>query len=249
MFSITDKEQIDSLLKAADSFANPKITLSGTLRKNFDSLILSDLWPLEVPSSLIVNTPDQARLRARSIVHSYGLQNFKGKKFLDFGCGTGECVTEAAKMGVEAFGFDIRKQWPDDTTNITTDIKDINTHSPYDIVALYDVLDHAANRVKAQEIMNRVARVCGPETIVRVRCHPWTSRHGAHLYESINRAYAHILLSEETLAKYLKEPSPVEPLFQTPQMVEIFRIHLDGDKEWQEAVLPIAFVDFILRLK
>jgi hypothetical protein len=46
-----------------------------------------------------------------------------------------------------------------------------------------------------------------------------------------------------------KTLTPLEPLFRTPQMVEIFRMHLDGDKEWQEAVLPIAFVDFVLKLK
>jgi 2-polyprenyl-3-methyl-5-hydroxy-6-metoxy-1,4-benzoquinol methylase len=279
MFSITDKEQISSLLAASEAFANPRFTLSGTLRKNFDSLILSDLWPLEVPESLIVTTPDQARLRARSIVHFYGLHTMKDKKFLDFGCGAGECVAEAARAGVKAFGFDPRKQWSDDAEGtFSTDIKEINAHGPFDVIALYDVIDHTSSREKALEALRRAAVVSSRETVVRVRCHPYTSRHGGHLYESINKAYAHILLSEETLAKHLKEPvrkvkkpmgeyralfdeagfklestnktlTPLEPLFRTPQMVEIFRMHLDGDKEWQEAVLPIAFVDFVLKLK
>jgi len=55
-------------------------------------------------------------------------------------------------------------------------------------------------------MLQNVRAVCSPKTKVYVRCHPWTSRHGGHLYLTINRAYAHILLSDETLAKIECEP-------------------------------------------
>jgi SAM-dependent methyltransferase len=279
MFSITNKEQISSLLEASKSFAHPQFILSGTLRENFDSLVLSDLWPLEVPPSLIVNTPEQIRLRAASIVQSYNLHDFKDKKFLDFGCGTGECVIEATKLGVKAFGFDLEDYWQKGTAGIfTTDIEEVRANGPYDLITLYDVIDHTNEHEGSMEVLTNVAKVSNPNTMIRIRCHPYTSRHGGHLYETINRAFAHILLSEETLAKHLKGPmrkikrpmaeyrtlfdeagfrvvsfdkqsAPLEPLFKTPQMVEIFRMRLDGNRDWQESVLPITFIDFILRLK
>jgi hypothetical protein len=32
-----------------------------------------------------------------------------------------------------------------------------------------------------------------------LRCHPWCSRHGGHLYNSLNKAFVHVVLSKDEL--------------------------------------------------
>ena len=35
---------------------------------------------------------------------------------------------------------------------------------------------------------------------IYVRCHPWSSRHGAHLHEEINKAFVHLVFTEDELS-------------------------------------------------
>ena len=182
--------------------------ISGKLKKNFDSLILSDFWPEEVSKNMIVNNDEQAILRARSIIRTFGIQYIKDNRFLDYGCGKGHCVVEASKLGFEAVGYDVEKTWevdPEDCV-LTTDKAVITAKAPYAAVSVYDVLDHIVDHEKAVEAMKFVCSVSNADTIIRVRCHPWTSRHGGHLYNSINKAFAHILLSDEEYKKHSTEP-------------------------------------------
>ena len=66
MINSSNPLEAKTLLDHSDCFADkPKFSVSGTLKKNFDSLILSDFWPEEVPASMVVNTDKQAILRAR----------------------------------------------------------------------------------------------------------------------------------------------------------------------------------------
>lgn len=276
MFSVNNKDQLDKLIEAAQSFQNPIFSVSGQLKSNIDNLILSPLWPQETPKELIVTDERQATLRARSIVHSYKLQ--QNKKFLDYGCGEGHVVIEASKLGFEAYGYDIKQSWDNPSHGIlTTEKSIISANAPYSVIAAYDVLDHIMEQEQAIKAMRQIRAVSDNHTIIKVRCHPWTSRHGAHLYNSINKAFAHILLSEEELQKHITEPvrritrplaeyqlifekaglhvvsmerrlAPLEPLFKTQQMVDIFYHKLGGNREWQESVLPIIFVDYTLTI-
>tara|TARA_R110000868_G_scaffold20153_12_gene85654 strand:+ start:112 stop:975 length:864 start_codon:yes stop_codon:yes gene_type:complete len=287
MFETSDLEKLQSIVGC---FEKPKFSISGQFKDNIDSLILSDLWPNEVAPSLVVRNEQQIAVRAKSIAHSYGLHKMHGKKFLDFGCGNGAVVIEACKMGLFAFGYDHIKQWPDDVVlsqdlahgvgnfNFSIDKDYILSNGPYDIISLYDVIDHIMTHDEAVEAMSFVRKCATPDAVINVRCHPWTSRHGGHLYETINRAYAHILLSEEEYQKHtsvkvrkittpmneyrsvfektgftidsiIKSTISIEPIFQTPQFVEKFRQKLDGDSDWQKVVLPITFADFVLKIR
>lgn len=86
--------------------------------------------------------------------------------------------------------------------NFSIDKDYILSNGPYDIISLYDVIDHIMTHDEAVEAMSFVRGCATSDTVINVRCHPWTSRHGGHLYETINRAYAHILLSEEEYQKH-----------------------------------------------
>lgn len=286
MFETSDIEKLQSIIGC---FENPRFSISGKLKDNIDSLILSDLWPNEVAPSLVVRSEQQVAVRAKSIAHSYGLHNMRGKKFLDFGCGNGAVVLEACKMGLAAFGYDPIKQWPDDIVlsqdltyeagnfTFSTDLDQILSNGPYDIIGLYDVIDHIMTHEEAVEALSFVRKCATPNTIIKVRCHPWTSRHGGHLYETINKAYAHILLSDEEYQKHAKvkvrritrpiaeytkifESSgfkiancdklsiPTEKLFSSEYLIKAFDSRLVGNANWQSFVLPMTFIDYVLNV-
>jgi len=276
MFETSD---LDKLQSVAGCFEKPKFSISGQFKDNIDNLILSDLWPNEVAPSLIVRNERQITIRAKSIAHSYGLHKMHGKKFLDFGCGNGAVVIEACKMGLFAFGYDHVQQWSD-LDNFSIDKDYILSNGPYDIISLYDVIDHIMTHDEAVEAMSFVRGCATSDTVINVRCHPWISRHGGHLYETINRAYAHILLSEEEyqkhatvkvrkitrpLAQYAKifenaglivcneethmSRIPMEEMFLSEHLVKMFSAKLSGgDADWQSHVLPLAFIDYKLKI-
>ncbi len=52
-------------------------------------------------------------------------------------------------------------------------------------------MDHSAWPV---ECLRKAASVLAPNGIILTRNHPWCSRHGGHIYDSTNKAYAHLLL-------------------------------------------------------
>lgn len=286
MFETSDIEKLQSIIGC---FEKPKFSISGQLKDNIDNLILSDMWPNEVAPSLVVRNDQQIAVRAKSIAHSYGLHNMRGKKFLDFGCGNGAVVLEACKIGLAAFGYDPIKQWPDDVVlsqdltyesgnfALSTDLDQILSNGPYDIIGLYDVVDHIMTHEEAVEALSFVRKCATPNTIIKVRCHPWTSRHGGHLYETINKAYAHILLSDEEYQKHAKvkvrkitrpiaeyakifdkaglrevhcdkSRIPMEKLFSSEPLVRILSSKLSGDAGWQSQVLPMTFIDYTLKI-
>jgi len=289
MFKTND---IEKLLSITDCFEKPTFSISGELNDNIDKLILSDLWPNEVPPAMIVKNDRQVAVRAKSIAHSHSLPTMCGKKFLDFGCGNGSVVIEAFKMGLLAYGYDMTKQWPDDiaiqdditiqdnagTFNVSTDIDYIITNGPYDIISVYDVVDHIMTHEEAVNAMSSIRKCSTPNTIIKVRCHPWTSRHGGHLYETINKAYAHILLSEEEYEKHTtvkvrkitrplaeygkifekaglgvmrcdKSQIPMDNIFLSEPLIKAFNKRLSGDASWQSQVLPMTFIDYTLSTK
>lgn len=286
MFETTDYEKLSLI---SDCFERPRFSISGDLKDNIDKLILSDMWPNEVPPSMVVRNDRQIAVRAKSIAHSHGLHTMRGKKFLDFGCGNGSVVLEACKLGLSAYGYDVTKQWSDDIAmsqdlshdagafSFSTDRDYIVANGPYDIIGVYDVIDHIMTHDEAVDAMSFVKRCAAPGTIIKVRCHPWTSRHGGHLYESINKAYAHILLSDEEYEKHAtvkvrkitrplaeygkifekagfsvvsfdKSQMPMDNIFLSEPLIKAFNKRLFVDAGWQSQVLPMTFIDYNLRI-
>ena len=44
-----------------------------------------------------------------------------------------------------------------------------------------------------------------PDGTVYMRCHPYCSRHATHLYNELNKAYVHLIFTEEELRKIYQE--------------------------------------------
>jgi hypothetical protein len=69
---------------------------------------------------------------------------------------------------------------------------------PHDYILLYDVLDHSV-AVHPIDLLRQHKLMLKPGGKFVVRCHPWCSRHATHIYRSFNRAYAHLMLTEQEL--------------------------------------------------
>ena len=245
-------------------------------------LLLSDNWPAAAPKFMICEDTEKDKTERAEGILSYVGEDLTDKKFLDFGCGEGYVVREAAKQSKLAVGFDLEKtgELPWETTQdnftLTTSIDKVKETGPYNIIMLYDVLDHAQN---PEEVLKQVASLCDAETKVIVRCHPWMSRHATHIYKDLNKAFVHLIFTEDELKlmgitskftqKYFypinkhKEwfdaagfklisndviRTSVEPFFKKPKIAA--RLPLNEYKgqfpQWQ---MSQSFNDYILTLK
>lgn len=275
-------QSIDSLKQIANCLTNPTFEISGRI-KDVLSLLHTEAWPLAVPNGLIVQDEDQAKLRAKSILYSYDIAQSANKqslletapiKFLDYGCGGGHVTLAAIEAGIDAYGYDITKQWTDEIPQLSNDYQSTKANAPYTHILLYDVIDHA-ERSQAAQILHNLSDLSDSNTQILVRTHPWTSRHGAHTYYKLNKAYAHLFMSDEELEQYtdhkiskvlrpmkyyqdlfteadLKVRSteiikkPLEQFFQTEEINAILRDKMEANSEWLDSVLPIEFIDYRL---
>lgn len=190
-------------------FGKPEfqITLDKT-KEEFDSLyrlLHSNNWPRAIDPSLICDTTLESDKedRAEGILEIIIDTEIKGLKFLDFGCGEGHVINKSTNKETKlSIGFDINKSekwetWPQkDNVIFTDDWEKVLESGPYDVILLYDVLDHTKDPV---EILKRVKTVCTDKTKVYIRCHPFCSRHGTHLYKQINKAFVHLVFTKTEL--------------------------------------------------
>ena len=162
------------------------------------ALLVSHEWPEAAPEYMICEDTDEDKVdRAVGIMEllKVGLAD---KKVLDFGCGEGHFVAETAKVAAKAIGFDIEKAgrlWEGDL--LTTDWEKIKQGGPfYDVALLFDVLDHCQDPVSA---LLRLREVCDSKTYIFCRCHPWMGPHAGHHYRKLNKAYVHLVFTEDEL--------------------------------------------------
>ena len=192
-------------------------------------------WPLAVNPTLIIN-PDnieECRLRAKNVVDSVIERKIAGLNILDFGSGDGTIAEEMVKRKANVVAYDLtlpktlfdyqpsppEKQAPTITTNWSS-VAD--WHAPFDLILLYDVLDHCTE--EPVEVLKRLRPLLKKDGTMIIRCHPWISRHGGHCYTKINRAWVHLLFTEEQLRKRGCDPMPIRkiihPLYTYKKWIE-----------------------------
>ena len=174
--------------------------------KVLKSLLDSTDWPEAVFGAQIAdeNSESDKAERAEGISDIL-LPPFSGKKFLDFGCGEGHVAKYVSGEAAISIGYDIVRNelsqfdWEkkDGGFLLTTDFEKVVLEGPYDIVMIYDVLDHSS--VDPSEVLAKAKSVLAEDGKIYLRCHPWTGRHGGHAYRKINKAFVHLAFSEEEL--------------------------------------------------
>lgn len=204
------EELTSSLREYSDSIRSElkKLSYEDEEFKTLKKLLESSEWPQAVSELQLAdeNSESDKDERAENIIDIV-LPSLKGKKFLDFGCGEGHVANEAAKSSAFSVGYDIVKnprsrfEWENEGEKIllTTDLEKVKSRGPFDVILLYDVMDHVQYSTP-EEILKIVHSILADDGRVYMRVHPWTSRHGGHTYRKMNKAFVHLIFTEEELA-------------------------------------------------
>jgi len=192
------------------------------MNKPLFDLVNGDNWPKAVPDFLLCDPfSEESKIdRAKGMAASYWFGDAKGKKILDFGCGQHHLVSELNEIGFKAFGYDIVKNWSDGLP-LTNSLEEAKSWGPFDEIFVYDVIDHSQNPV---QLIKDIKSLSNEKTIVKVRSHPWSSRHGGHVYHKINKAFVHLVFSENELLELGVDQSilrmmPVQKVALNPKKI------------------------------
>lgn len=245
--------------------------------KELINLIKSDDWPQAVDPDLICHQDshnDQV-IRAEGILEFCVDEEIDNKKFLDFGCGEGFVAEQALERSASiSVGFDIAPfQRKEIKAFCTNDWNKVREFAPFDVVLIYDVLDHCIEN--PVDLLLKIREVLQKSSTVYVRLHPWISRHGSHLYHDLNKAFLHLIApkrllkkigAKELFTRQLNNPlEEYESWFENAGFDVVFKnvineqveeFFIDFEKDFKKKLnsdkfidrLKICFVDYVLRL-
>jgi 2-polyprenyl-3-methyl-5-hydroxy-6-metoxy-1,4-benzoquinol methylase len=156
-------------------------------------------WPQAVDVNFTSDSPEKNEQQSEIILNCVVGECLKGKKFLDYGCGEGHIVQNAIKKETKyALGYDIDLK--DISANFTNDFNEVRKHAPFDIILAYDVLDHIQD-ISPVEALQQMQSVLSKNGRIFLYNHPWSSRHGGHLYKKFNKAFIHLVFDEIELTR------------------------------------------------
>jgi len=169
---------------------------------------LVEEWPEAVPSHLIVSedAPEpEKRFRAIQILSMLD-RDLSGMRCLDLGCGSGHIAIEMGNKTDTVVAYDVigKKSWdtfpllPANHSVHFTTSKEGWSEQQFDFILCYDVLDHLLGEDPI-EFLTWARNLLSPRGVMMMRVHPWTSRHGSHSYEIVNKAYVHLALTPQEL--------------------------------------------------
>jgi hypothetical protein len=249
----------------------PELVESIIFKPNIKRLLIdTEYWPKAVEDQMIVAQSDEINVRRRAldIVRSYIPEPLEGKKFLDFGTGYSECW-KYAKHAAFTMGYDI-----DEGTDACHDWAAILECRPFDVILVYDVIDHLVDLDgklmeidQIKEVLRYLKDLLTADGRIYMRCHPWASRHGTHAYLNCNKAFVHYETREFDQAPthqfYLsyrelfdatglqivsmKETNQdVEQIFLTTPFLDWKSAFTLGDRDNHDKLMQCNFVDYIL---
>lgn len=212
------------------------------------NLLNSEEWPEAVLDFQIVdeNSEEEKMDRAEGIVDILINEELENKKILDFGCGEGHSAKYASTQEkTTSVGYDLVKSekskllWENEEENylLTTNFEKVKEKGPYDIIMIYDVIDHCEDPIN---VLNQAKSLLSDNGKIYLRCHPWCGRHGGHLYREINKAFVHIIFSDEELKELgINEQEPnikvTFPIAEYHKFIEQANLKIENeDVEYQD---------------
>jgi 2-polyprenyl-3-methyl-5-hydroxy-6-metoxy-1,4-benzoquinol methylase len=179
---------------------------------DFDVLkSMLDEWPHAIDPQLLKSPEDEQwkKERGQGVIQLMIDDDLKGLKFLDYGCGDGFAAHQAAMDGCQlSVGYDIIPgRW--DQFNLfnlklTTNFEEVESDGPYDIILLFDVIDHLVDEQKAV-VLSKAAKLLTDDGRIFLRAHPYTSRHATHIHNHLNKAFLHLIFTPEELKQLVPD--------------------------------------------
>ena len=145
----------------------------------------------------------------------------------------------AANYGTtKSVGFDINKSdnWAtsaDPNVVLTTDPNVVASNGPYDIVVIFDTIDHLQG-IQPTDLLKITKSMLTPNGKIYMRAHPFTSRHGTHHYHDLNKAFVHLIFTPAELNQLI--PNSTQSQFNLGVMTPIATYQ----KMFDDAGLKIA---------
>jgi len=214
----------------------PQPQTQSTNSDEFESLkqaLNSEKWPEAVNKNLICdpNAEKDKIERGRGIIELMIDEDLKGRKVLDLGCGEGHCAFLASDYEPTiSVGYDIKEHphWRNfeerPSVLLTTNFGVVNDNGPYDVIILFDVIDHVKNETP-QQLLQKAKDLLAPKGRIYMRCHPLTSRHATHLYHDLNKAYVHLVFTKNELNQLVPNSNHFEenigPVYPIQKYVEL----------------------------
>lgn len=163
---------------------------------------------------MIVNGKGEAEKKFRAVqIVKLLREDLTHKRVLDLGCGEGHVSREMAETAHQVVGYDLRP-YPVQAELATAKLRFSHDRldvaaAPYDFILLYDVLDHLEGEDPVA-FLTWAGGLLSHGGKMFIRTHPWTSRHGGHLYEiGLNKAFLHLALTPDELARLGHTPPPM----------------------------------------
>lgn len=247
------KRLVEEALALLDAKKPSKIKSNNQEFDLLRNLLESDSWPEAVfPGQIADNSEEDKEERAQGISDILLPPVFK-KKFLDFGCGEGHVAKLMANEADLSVGYDVvsspsKLAWDEQDKNfmLTTDFAKVSKMGPYDVILIYDVLDHVVNE-NPKDALVRAASVLSDEGRIYLRCHPWCGRHGGHLYRKINKAFVHLVFSDEEMdllgVKQEHNAKVIKPLDSYGKMISSAGLQQATEPEIDNATVEDFFRD------
>lgn len=235
---------VDKMIAALQELKNskkvvPEIIPIRSELSSLEDVVKTDKWPQAVNPNYICNTKDveECRQRGRGVLEMMVDEDLSDKTFLDFGCGDGYSVHAATKAKL-AVGYDIAvgTAWDVNHDNriFTTEWEKVKENGLYDAILCFDVIDHATE--DPVELLLKMKEVLAQHGKIYLRCHPYTSRHAHHHYNTLNKAYVHLVFNEEELKRI--DPRWGQESYQPCR--KVIRPLLEYDRMFKDAGLKIA---------
>lgn len=217
----TDRQSIIGTLK--ELWNRPEVVRRLTVEVDDDFKIMPakvtqflSEWPAAVDPELIAspNSETDKLSRAEAIVSQFIKDDITGKKVLDFGCGEGHLAFQMSKQA-SVWAYDVNASWHNfDGVHFCKTLDEVRSAAPFDYIIMFDVLDHVME--DQVEVLKFCREVLGGKMLARN--HPWCSRHGTHLFHTINKAFIHLIMSDDDLQwfghKGLPARKVIHPLYE-----------------------------------